>query len=73
MSKHVRQALSMVHDEVVAKYYGCGIVVPSCLDDMHVVDLGSGSGRDCFALSKLVGENGSVVGIDMTEEQVCAN
>jgi len=70
MSKHVRQALSMVHDEVVAKYYGCGIVVPSCLDGMHVVDLGSGSGRDCFALSKLVGENGSVVGIDMTEEQV---
>ena len=59
-----------MHDEVVMKYYGCGIVVPTCLDGMHVVDLGSGSGRDCFALSKLVGERGSVGGIDMTEEQV---
>jgi len=69
-SKHVRRALSLVHDEVVAKYYGCGIVVPTCLDGMRVVDLGSGSGRDCFALSKLVGEEGGVVGVDMTEEQI---
>ena len=69
-SKHVNKALSLVHDEVVMKYYGCGIVVPTCLDGMHVVDLGSGSGRDCFALSKLVGERGGVVGIDMTDEQV---
>ncbi|KAJ8316865.1 hypothetical protein KUTeg_004769 [Tegillarca granosa] len=27
------------------------------------------SGRDCFALSKLVGKDGFVTGIDMTEEQ----
>ena len=39
---------------------------------MHVLDLGSGSGLDCFVLSKLVGEGGSVVGIDMTDEQVKA-
>ncbi|KAG7221043.1 hypothetical protein INR49_017711 [Caranx melampygus] len=35
-----------------------------------VLDLGSGSGRDCFALSKLVGPNGHVTGIDMTEELI---
>ena len=33
-------------------------------------DLGSGSGRDCFALAKLVGESGRVVGVDMTDEQL---
>ena len=31
---------------------------------------GSGSGRDCYILSKLVGEEGSVVGVDMTENQL---
>ena len=35
-----------------------------------MLDLGSGAGRDCFILSKLVGKDGFVTGIDMTEEQV---
>lgn len=35
-----------------------------------MLDLGSGAGIDCFVLSKLVGENGHVVGVDMTQEQV---
>jgi arsenite methyltransferase len=37
---------------------------------MHVLDLGSGSGRDCYIAAALVGENGSVTGIDMTEQQL---
>ena len=32
--------------------------------------MGSGSGQDCYVLSKLVGEKGTVIGLDMTEEQV---
>ncbi|KFV02159.1 Arsenite methyltransferase, partial [Tauraco erythrolophus] len=32
--------------------------------------LGSSSGRDCYLLSRLVGEQGHVTGIDMTEGQV---
>ena len=35
-----------------------------------MLDLGSGAGIDCFVLSKLVGPDGRVVGIDMTTEQV---
>ncbi|MFZ2469121.1 MAG: methyltransferase domain-containing protein, partial [Parvibaculum sedimenti] len=35
-----------------------------------VLDLGCGAGRDCFVLSRLVGEEGSVVGVDMTAEQL---
>ena len=72
MPKYLRNILSIVHDEVVSKYYGCGLVVPPCLEGMKILDLGSGSGRDCYALSKLVGENGFVTGIDMTDEQVCS-
>lgn len=52
------------------RYYGCGLVVPECLAACRVLDLGSGSGRDCYLLSQLVGERGHVTGIDMTQGQV---
>ena len=52
------------------RFYGCGLVVPEALEGMHILDLGSGSGKDCFVLSKLVGEHGHVTGVDMTKEQV---
>ncbi|XP_046305968.1 arsenite methyltransferase isoform X1 [Marmota monax] len=52
------------------RYYGCGLVIPECLENCWILDLGSGSGRDCYALSQLVGEKGHVTGIDMTEGQV---
>ena len=35
-----------------------------------MLDLGSGSGRDCYVCAALVGEQGSVIGVDMTEEQI---
>lgn len=52
------------------RYYGCGLVIPECLEDCWILDLGCGSGRDCYMLSKMVGENGHVTGVDMTESQV---
>jgi SAM-dependent methyltransferase len=67
---HVRQVLSNVHDEVLAKYYGCGLVAPLALDGARILDLGSGSGRDVYALAQLVGPEGEVVGVDMTPEQI---
>ena len=36
----------------------------------RVLDLGSGSGMDSFALAHLVGMGGQVTGVDMTEEQL---
>ncbi len=68
--KHILEALRLVADEVQAKYYGCGLTIPSAVEGLRILDLGSGSGRDCFIASKLVGEKGSVVGIDMTDEQL---
>jgi len=62
--------LALIHPEVVEKYYGCGLNVPALLEGCNVLDLGCGAGRDCYLLSKLVGENGYIVGIDMTDEQI---
>ena len=70
MPRYLKDALCNVHDEVMAKYYGCGLVLPEALSGTHVLDLGSGSGRDCYVLAQLVGEQGSIVGVDMTEEQL---
>lgn len=52
------------------RYFGCGPAIPEAVEGCHVLDLGSGCGRDSFAMSKLVGPSGHVTGIDMTEEQV---
>ncbi|KAG9333345.1 hypothetical protein JZ751_012754 [Albula glossodonta] len=73
MSKSAFDALKLVHPEVCKKYFGCGLVVPEKLGGCKILDLGSGSGRDCYILSKLVGEAGHVIGIDMTEELVMAS
>eukprot|EP00457_Paulinella_chromatophora_P004488 gb/GEZN01004500.1/.p1 GENE.gb/GEZN01004500.1/~~gb/GEZN01004500.1/.p1 ORF type:complete len:429 (+),score=70.77 gb/GEZN01004500.1/:254-1540(+) len=70
MPKHVRKAMANVHPEVTARYFGCGVVIPTSLRGKRVLDLGSGSGRDSYVLAQLVGEEGQVVGVDMTKEQV---
>jgi SAM-dependent methyltransferase len=70
MPAHVKAVLELIHEEVQARYYGCGLVVPEALEGLRVLDLGCGSGRDTFLLSKLVGKQGFVVGIDMTPEQI---
>lgn len=67
---HIRQALSNVHETVLSRYYGCGLVAPDALAACNVLDLGCGSGRDCYVLAQLVGEEGHVTGVDMTEEQL---
>ncbi|MBG32822.1 MULTISPECIES: methyltransferase domain-containing protein [Alcanivorax] len=67
---YLKPLLAQLHDEVVMRYYGCGLVAPQQLKGMRILDLGSGSGRDVYLLSALVGEQGEVVGVDMTDEQL---
>ncbi len=67
---YIKEVLEQIHPEVLAKYYGCGLTIPSELNNLKILDLGSGSGRDCFIAAKLVGEKGKVVGLDMTKYQV---
>ncbi|TKS81083.1 Arsenite methyltransferase [Collichthys lucidus] len=66
----VTDALSQVHPEVTKRFFGCGLPFPAKLEGCRVLDLGSGSGRDSYAFSKLVGSSGHVTGIDMTEELI---
>ena len=70
MPTFLKRALREVPDEIKAKYYGCGSPIPQGIDGLRVLDLGSGSGRDCYVASRLVGENGFVTGIDMTDNQL---
>lgn len=70
MPDYLKTVLAQLHDEVLSRYYGCGLVAPEQLRGMRILDLGSGSGRDCYALAALVGEEGFVVGVDMTDEQL---
>ena len=70
MPDYVRRLMANIHDEVAARYYGCGLVMPQRVEGTRILDLGSGSGRDCYLLAQLTGESGSVLGVDMTEEQV---
>lgn len=67
---HIAAALAEVHDEVMERFYGCGSPIPPALEGATVLDLGSGSGRDVYVLSQLVGPTGRVIGVDMTEEQL---
>ena len=70
MPEHLKPLFSMLHPEVSSHYYGCGLVAPELLEGASILDLGSGSGQDCYVLAGLVGERGSVVGVDMTDEQL---
>ena len=68
--RHHREILAKVHPHVIASYYGCGTPVPDPLEGTVVVDLGSGTGKDCFLISALSGKTGKVIGVDMTPEQI---
>lgn len=66
----VMEVLPLIADEIMQKFYGCGSPLAPLLEGMTVLDLGCGTGRDAYITSKLVGENGSVIGVDMTTEQI---
>jgi len=68
--KYLIKPLSLIHNEIQDKFYGCGSPLPLHLKNCKVLDLGCGTGRDCYLASYLVGEEGEVVGVDMTDEQL---
>ena len=51
---------------------GCGnpVALASLKPGETVVDLGAGGGFDCFLAAKQVGENGKVIGVDMTPDML---
>ncbi len=66
----IRETLPLIADEIKDRFYGCGSPLPPLLKGMTVLDLGCGTGRDVYIASKLVGESGHAIGVDMTPEQI---
>lgn len=66
------EALAKIPEASVASFAGVGY--PFGMTEIRpgetVLDLGSGSGMDAFYASELVGDQGRVIGVDMTEEQL---
>mgnify|MGYP006279722001 CR=1 FL=1 len=59
-------------EDVAQTSLGCGN--PLGLEAVHpgdvVLDLGSGTGLDCFLAAKATGDTGQVIGVDMTPEMI---
>jgi len=70
LPKHIIDALENIHPDIINTYYGCGVIIPDCLENLTILDLGCGTGHDVYLLSQFVGENGTVIGIDMTNNQL---
>ena len=67
---YLRALVEDIHPKIRDRFYGCGSPIPPALQGATVLDLGCGTGRDCYLLSRLVGEEGRVLGVDMTREQL---
>lgn len=70
MPLRLRILLADIHPEISERFYGCGSPLPPVVHGKTVLDLGCGTGRDVYLLSRMVGEGGQVIGIDMTPEQL---
>lgn len=70
MPDYLQAWLREVPREVNDRFYGCGSPIPAAIDGATVLDLGCGTGRDAFLVSRLVGPRGRVIGLDMTPQQL---
>jgi arsenite methyltransferase len=62
--------LKVIPQEVIERDYGCGDPSKYLRAGETVLDLGSGTGKICFIAAQVVGENGKVIGVDMTDEML---
>ncbi|HKS36720.1 MAG TPA: methyltransferase domain-containing protein [Verrucomicrobiae bacterium] len=64
------QYLKIIPSEVIARDYGCGDPSRHLKPGETVLDLGSGTGKICFIAAQVVGPQGRVIGVDMTDEML---
>lgn len=65
-----RRYLEAIPKEVIERDYGCGDPSKYLRPGETVLDLGSGTGKICFIAAQVVGREGRVIGIDMTDEML---
>jgi ubiquinone/menaquinone biosynthesis C-methylase UbiE len=64
------QYLKAIPTEVIERDYGCGDPSKYVRLGETVLDLGSGTGKICFIASQVVGPQGKVIGVDMTDDML---
>ncbi|MEO6696656.1 MAG: methyltransferase domain-containing protein [Gammaproteobacteria bacterium] len=62
--------LKMLPQEIIEKDYGCGDPSRYVREGDVVLDLGSGAGKICYMAAQLVGAQGRVIGVDMTDDML---
>ncbi len=62
--------LEIIPTEVIERDYGCGDPSQYVKEGETVLDLGSGTGKICFIASQVVGSEGKVIGVDMTDDML---
>jgi arsenite methyltransferase len=62
--------LKVIPQEVIERDYGCGDPSLYLREGETVLDLGSGTGKLCFIAAQIVGPNGKVIGVDLTDEML---
>lgn len=64
------QYLKIIPQDVLDRDYGCGDPSRYVREGETVLDLGSGGGKICFIASQIVGAQGKVIGVDMTDDML---
>ena len=62
--------LKILPQEIIEKDYGCGDPTRYISEGETVLDLGSGTGKNCYIIAQKVGKNGQVIGVDFNDEML---
>lgn len=65
-----RELLKLLPQEIIDRDYGCGDPSRYVQSGDTVLDLGSGGGKICYMAAQLVGQEGAVIGVDMTDDML---
>lgn len=66
------EALAFIPEEARLRMYGCGspVMDAQLTQGEYILDLGCGTGVECFIAAKQVGKDGIVYGLDMLDEML---
>jgi arsenite methyltransferase len=62
--------LEVIPREIIEKDYGCGDPSRYVRQGETVLDLGSGSGKACYILAQIVGQEGKIIGVEFRRGRI---